>query len=173
MGSFSFGSHGELLVIPSATSSQNDFDFLVGHWIIYNRRLKTRLDNCQDWTEFQASGTQQMILRGLGNVDNFLTEFDGVPFEGMSLRIFNPKTKLWSIYWADTNTASLDIPVVGSFKSNLGNFYCKDVFNGRDILVMFEWDKTDPEKPIWRQAFSADLGKTWEFNWYMTFTRKG
>jgi hypothetical protein len=27
---------------------------------------------------------------------------------------------------------------------------------------MFEWDKTNLEKPIWRQAFSPDMGKTWE-----------
>jgi len=171
MGSFSLSSNGELQVIPSAHSSQNDFDFLVGHWMIHNKRLKTRLANCQDWIEFHASGTQQKILRGLGNIDNFITDFDGIPFEGMSLRIFNPKTRLWSIYWADTNTGSLDKPVVGSFDNNLGKFYCKDFFNGRDILVMFEWDKTDLEKPIWRQAFSPDIGKTWEFNWYMTFTR--
>jgi hypothetical protein len=171
MESFSLASNGELQVIPSANSSQNDFDFLVGHWIIHNRTLKTRLANCKDWIEFQATGTQQKILHGLGNIDNFITDFDGIPFEGMSLRIFNPKTKLWSIYWADTNTGSLDKPVVGSFDNNLGKFYCKDFYNGKDILVMFEWDKTNLEKPIWRQAFSLDIGKTWEFNWYMTFTR--
>jgi len=37
---------------------------------------------------------------------------------------------------------------------------------------MFEWDKSDLQKPIWSQAFSTDQGKTWEFNWYMTFTRE-
>lgn len=42
---------------------------------------------------------------------------------------------------------------------------------GKDIVVMFQWDKTDPTKPIWSQAFSADDGKTWEWNWYMYFSR--
>jgi hypothetical protein len=87
----------------------------------------------------------------------------------MSLRLFNPKSALWSIYWADTNSVALDKPVVGSFDKNLGKFYALDVFNGRDILVMFEWNKTDPQQPVWSQAFSTDRGNTWEVNWYMMF----
>ena len=107
------------------------------------------------------------ILNGLGNTDNFLTSFDGRPFEGMTLRLFNPVTKLWSIYWADSNVGVLDTPVVGSFDNNIGTFYTKDVFNGKNIIVMFQWDKTDINKPVWSQAFSEDNGNTWEWNWYM------
>jgi hypothetical protein len=45
------------------------------------------------------------------------------------------------------------------------------VFNGQAVLVMFQWDKTDPLKPAWSQAFSNDHGKRWERNWYMYMTR--
>jgi hypothetical protein len=172
MASFSFTSTGELQVTPSPNSSPNDFDFLVGNWTIQNKKLNSRLDNCQTWIEFQATGTQRKILQGLGNIDSFLTTVAGAPFEGMSLRIFNPKTALWSIYWADTNRLALDKPVVGSFDNNLGRFYSLDVFNGRDILVLFEWNKTDPQHPVWTQAFSTDGGNNWEVNWYMMFKRE-
>jgi len=33
----------------------------------------------------------------------------------MSLRLFNPKTRLWSIYWANSEMVVLDVPQVGRF----------------------------------------------------------
>ena len=162
-----FNAHGELMITPSETSSPNDFDFLVGQWEIQNRKLQMRLNNCDTWLEFEARGEMSKILLGIGNRDSFKTDFDGKPFEGMSLRLFNPATKLWRIYWADSNVGVLDPPVVGSFSGNIGTFFTKDIFNGEPILVKFQWDKTDPAKPVWSQAFSPDNGKTWEWNWYM------
>ena len=171
MSLLQFSATGSLDITPSKTSSQNDFDFLVGDWSIHNRKLKTRLNNCSEWTEFEAHGTMRKILHGLGNTDSFNANFDEKPFEGMTLRLFNPATKLWSIYWADSNVGVLDPPVLGSFEQNIGTFFTKDVFNGMDIMVKFQWDKTDPDHPIWSQAFSADQGKTWEWNWYMNHNR--
>lgn len=167
MPNLSFTSTGELHITASATSSPNDFDFYIGKWNIHNRKLKTRLNNCTEWIEFEATGEMHKILNGIGNTDNFLTSFDGKPFEGMTIRLFNPVTKLWSIYWADSNVGVLDPPVIGSFENNIGTFYTKDVFNGKDIIVKFQWDKTDLDKPVWSQAFSEDKGVTWEWNWYM------
>lgn len=168
----SLNSSGELEIIPSKTSSQNDFDFFIGKWKIHNKKLKTRLNNSKEWTEFEASQECYKILRGFGNTDHYRTQFNGVPFEGMTLRLFNPKTKLWSIYWADSNAVVLDVPVVGSFENKIGKFYANDVFEGKDIIVQFNWDATNADVPVWSQAFSADNGKTWEWNWYMTFYRQ-
>jgi hypothetical protein len=167
-----FNSSGNLEIIPSKTSSLNDFDFLIGKWKIHNKKLKTRLNNCKEWAEFEASSECYKILRGFGNTDHFRTQFNGVPFEGMALRLFNPKTKLWSIYWADSNVVVLDVPVVGSFENKVGKFYAKDVFEGKEIVMQFNWDATNRDVPVWSQAFSADNGKTWEWNWYMTFYRQ-
>ena len=94
-----------------------------------------------------------------------------VPFEGMTVRLFNPKTKLWSIYWADSNEGKLDPPVLGSFENNVGHFITKDKFNNKDVLVIFRWDARDKDNPVWSQAFSEDKGNTWEWNWFMYMTR--
>jgi hypothetical protein len=163
--------YGELEIKPSSTSSQNDFNFYIGKWRIKNRKLKSRLSNCNEWIEFEATDEDYKTLNGLGNVDHYRTTLDKKPFEGMTLRLFNPKTKLWSIYWADSNAGTLDVPVVGSFEKNIGKFYAKDVFNGSEIIMMFQWDKTDTDNPVWSQAFSADNGETWEWNWYMYASR--
>lgn len=166
-----FNKNGELIIIPSANSSRHDFDFYQGKWRLRNKKLKTRLNNCTEWALFESTQEMYKVLNGLGNIDNYLATFDGVPFEGMSVRLFNPKTRLWSIYWADSVEGVLQPPVVGSFENNIGHFFTQDTFNDRKILVVFRWDVRDKDHPIWSQAFSEDNGKTWEWNWYMYFTK--
>jgi hypothetical protein len=166
-----FDDNGNLAIVASPTSSKHDFDFFEGKWNLHNRKLKTRLNNCAEWTEFESTQEMYRVLNGIGNIDNFIATFDGVPFEGMSIRLFNPKTRLWSIYWADSNEGRLDPPVVGSFDNGIAHFFTKDIFNGIPIVVVFRWDCRDLEKPIWSQAFSMDDGKTWEWNWYMYFSK--
>jgi predicted enzyme related to lactoylglutathione lyase len=161
-----------LKIIPSITSSENDFDFLVGTWNVKNRKLKRRLARSKDWVEFDSTLEMRKVLNGIANFERYKTTFDGKPFEGTALRLFNPQTRLWSIYWADTNAGVLDKnPVVGSFEGHLGKFYSRDTFNGKNITVLYQWDIKDPKHPVWSQAFSTDRGKSWEWNWFMTATR--
>jgi len=161
----------DLNIIASENSSPDDFDFLVGKWRIHNKKLNKRLAGCDEWTEFEASGECRKILNGFGNTDSFKTELDGAAFEAMTLRLFNPKTKLWSIYWADSKAVVLDVAQVGSFENGVGEFYARDIFEEKPVIVKFRWDATAGENPVWSQAFSADEGKTWEWNWFMTFYR--
>ena len=158
---------GELIITAGPSSSKHDFDFFEGSWKLHNKKLKSKLNNCTEWIEFESTQEMYTILNGIGNIDNFLATFDGQPFEGMTVRLFNPKTNLWSIYWADSNNGKLDPPVLGSFENNIGHFFTKDIFDEKNVLVVFRWDATDPDNPVWSQAFSDDNGKTWEWNWYM------
>jgi hypothetical protein len=166
-----FKPDGELDIKPSTTSSKTDFDFFEGKWDLHNKKLKTRFNNCNEWAEFFSTQEMYKILNGIGNIDNFLADFEGEKFEGMTIRLFNPKTKLWSIYWADSNNGILDSPVVGSFENNVGHFFTKDVFEGKEIIMAFRWDARDLNNPIWSQACSLDKGNTWEWNWYMFMSR--
>ncbi len=160
-----FDDKGELEISASATSSSHDFDYLEGTWKLKNKRLKSRLSGCTEWTPvFETKVVMAKILNGIGNIDNFYDTSNGKKYEGVAVRLFNPKTKLWSIYWSDSNTGAFDPPMVGSFENNIGHFFCKDTFNGRQIIVVFRWDVRNPNFPVWSQAFSPDNGKTWEWN---------
>lgn len=157
---------GDLEITPSKSSSQQDFDFLTGKWRMVNKRLKSRFTKSTEWEEFESMDENfGSILQGVGNMDLYKATFDGKPFEGLTLRLFNPKTKLWSLYWVPSTTGVMDPPVVGSFEGNIGSFYCKDIYQGKPVIVMFRWDKTDKDNPVWSQAFSPDNGATWEWNW--------
>ena len=170
MSTFHISASNELTVTPSSASSQTDFDFLQGKWSVKNRKLKERLNNSSQWEEFES--VLQMKKNGLGNVENYFATFDGKQFEGLAVRLFNPKTKLWTIYWVDSNSPVMDQhPVTGSFENGVGKFYALDTFRDKDIVILYQWDVRNPEHPVWSQAFSADRGKTWEWNWEMTLSR--
>lgn len=170
MISFAISSDGKLLITASATSSVNDFNYLFGTWNISNRTLKKPLTGSDAWDEFQATQECHPILLGQGNYDIFSTEFESKPFQGLTVRLFDPKTRLWTIYWADSQDMKLDDGKVGSFDGDEGDFFGRESAGGKDVIVRFHWDKRDPKAPVYSRAFSADDGRTWEWNWYSKFS---
>jgi hypothetical protein len=152
-------------------SSARDFDFWPGEWHVRNRRLRARLAGSDDWEEFEATSTARLLLDGLGNEDEFRTDHAG-GFIGMSFRFFDPESKLWTIYWADSRRpGTLDPPLVGSFSGDVGVFHGDETWEGRPVRIRFVWSGVATPTPRWEQAFSADGGETWETNWVMEFTR--
>ena len=150
-----------------------DFSFLHGSWRIENERLRSRLSNSAKWERFDARGDCRPIFGGLGNVDDFRPTSPGTEgFEGFSLRLFNPATEQWSIYWADNVSGVLFPPVVGQFADGVGVFYGDDLHDGRPVRVRMRWSEITADSARWEQAFSVDSGETWETNWIMTFTRR-
>lgn len=149
-----------------------DFDFLFGAWRIVNERLTARLVGSADWERFEAHGACRPILGGIGNIDDFRPQGDGWQgFEGALLRLCDPATGLWSIYWADNVRCTLFPPLVGRFVAGEGEFFGDDQHEGRPVRVRFRWTGIGPRTARWEQAFSADGGATWETNWIMRFTR--
>ena len=154
-------------------ATSHEFDFLLGRWTVRNRRLVGRLAGSDEWDEFESRAAARALPGGLGNEDVFCTEYAG-GFVGMSFRLFDPETELWSIYWADTRRPGrLDPPVVGSFDGDTGVFEGDDMLGDRPIRVRFTWSGVTTPTPRWEQAFSADGGETWETNWIMDFARTG
>lgn len=151
-------------------AATHDFDFLMGSWNVHNRTLRQRLAGSDEWEEFEATSVARPLLDGLGNEDEFRTDYCG-GFIGMSFRFFDPGTDLWSIYWADSRRCGeLDPPLYGSFAGDRGVFLGEDTFEGRRILVRFIWSGVTTTTPRWEQAFSEDDGDSWETNWVMDFT---
>jgi hypothetical protein len=156
--------------VLQANDGARDFDFLIGHWRVHNRRLRERLRGCTEWEEFEATHSARLLLDGLANEDELRTDF-WPGFVGMSFRFFNPATRRWAIYWADSLRGTLEPPVFGCFKGDIGIFEGKDTFEGRPILVRFTWSGVHSGTPRWEQAFSTNVGVTWETNWIMEFSR--
>lgn len=157
------------------TDGARDFDFWMGSWRVRNRRLRERLKGSTEWEDFEATSVTRPLLGGLGNEDELRTDF-WPGFIGMTLRFFNPETKQWAIYWADSRRGVLEPPVFGSFAGGIGLgktglFFGDDTFEGRPIRVRFTWRHEGTRTASWEQAFSTDGGETWETNWTMDMTR--
>src|SRR5438552_3280653 len=112
---------------------RHDFDFLFGRWRISNRkRVNPLVEGDAEWIEFDA----RPIVGGTGNIDTYSApDFPGRPgFEGFTLRLFEPATGLWRIWWASSiGDGRLDEPVVGRFDGDVGIFECEDVIDGISV----------------------------------------
>ncbi len=160
-----------------ANDGRRDFDFVVGHWYLANKRLKARLKGSTEWESFDAESDGHFLLGGLGNVDEFRPTNWRPGLIGNTIRIFNPDTKLWTIYWVDNMSVGLDKnglmapPVVGKFTNGVGIFECDDTLDGKPILVRYKWYDITAASAKWEQSMSGDGGKTWEVNFTNTLTR--
>ncbi len=153
-------------------SRRTDFDFLLGKWEVRNRRLKARLVGSDEWVEFSARLEKgRKLLNGLALMDQFKAEFDGKYFEGASLRLFNPVTEQWTIYWMDTNHPEITEQVVGGFKDGIGEFYGEELFQGKPVKLRFIWSEITARSARWEQAYFDEARSRWEINWIMEFTR--
>jgi hypothetical protein len=151
--------------------SQTDFDFIIGSWKVRNRRLKQRLKGSDSWEEFEGRAVARKIWGGAANIDEYDAESPSGRIHGMTLRLYNPKSQQWSIYWANRANGVLDTPMIGGFRDGRGEFYDQEMFEGRSIYVRFIWSNITADSARWEQAFSPDGGKNWETNWIMEFTR--
>jgi hypothetical protein len=156
-----------------AKDGQHDFDFYVGKWKIHNRRLKEVLSGSNQWVEFEATSVAHPIWNGHGNMDEYEADAPTGHIEGLTVRLYNPNTRKWSLYWANASTGEFALsPVVGEFKNGRGEFLDHEDYKGRPIMVRYVWSDITAHSCRWEQAFSTDEGKTWETNWIMESTRE-
>jgi hypothetical protein len=148
----------------------NDFDFLTGTWDVANRWRTEFLDPDSEWEEFPGISHASRHFDGGANFDEIT--FPSKSFSGLTLRLYNPDTGQWSLYWASNLTGVLFPPVTGQFKEGVGEFFGEDRHNDAPILTRFRWSGITADSAHWEQAYSADSGETWVNNWYMDLTRR-
>ena len=75
----------------SAVPGLHDFDFLVGQWQAHHRKLKQRLANNHEWTEFEGTLLNQSLMGSYSNVDDTVLSIPGAPYRGVALQSFDPR----------------------------------------------------------------------------------
>lgn len=152
-------------LIGDEPAENHGFDFELGSWNIHLHKLQGPLTGSREWVDFDGTSVTQKVWSGRGQLEQFETNGAAGHIEGLTLRLFNPKSHQWRLYWANSRTGTVGIPTVGAFKNGVGEFYDQEDFNGREILVRYVWSKLDSPSPHFEQSFSDDGGKTWEVNW--------
>ena len=151
---------------------QHDFDFEAGSWKIHLKRLLNPLTGSKSWVEYDGTTVTKKVWDGRAWIEEFETSGAAGHIEGLTLRLYNPESRQWSLYWASSRIGNLGVPPnVGEFKNGRGEFMAQDTFNGRVILVRYIWSDITPNSAHFEQSFSDDGGKTWEVNWITDQTR--
>lgn len=149
----------------------HDFDPLLGSWKYHLRRRLNPLTGSNEWVELEGTGVCYKIWDGRAQLDTIEVDGPTGHIEGLTLRLYNPQSHQWRLYWANSKTGILDPPQVGEFKDGHGQFFAQDTINGKTILIRFDWSNMNTKSPHFEQSFSDDGGKTWEVNWITDQTR--
>ncbi|MGE5206783.1 MAG: hypothetical protein ACM3PW_14290, partial [Chlamydiota bacterium] len=144
---------------------QHDFDFEFGTWKAHLRRLLHPLSGSHEWVEYEGTSTVRKIWNGHANLGELEVGNASTHIEGLSLRLFNPQSHQWNVYWSSSSDGVLGAPMVGGFNYGRGEFYDQELFNGKAVFVRFVFSDITPDSFHFEQSFSADGGKTWEPNW--------
>jgi hypothetical protein len=157
---------------PALRDGQHDFDFEAGSFKIHLKRLLHPLTGSTSWVEFDGTSVTRKVWDGRAQLEEFETDSPAAGhIEGLTLRLYDPQTHQWSLYWANSKGGPIEPPQIGEFKNGRGEFYAQDTLNGKSILVRFVWTNTTTGTPHFEQSFSDDGGKTWEVNWITDQTR--
>ena len=156
---------------PNQRDGQKDFDFEIGTWKTHLRRLLRPLTGSTTWVEYEGTTVVRKVWNGRANLVELNVEGPAGHLEGLSLRLYNPQTRQWSLNFANINSGTLAQPMIGEFKNGRGEFYDQETLDGRAIYVRFVISDITPNSCRFEQAFSNDGGKTWEVNWIATDTR--
>lgn len=158
--------------IGAERDGQHDFDFEFGSWKAHVKRLPDPLSGSDNWVDLEGISTVRKVWGGRANLGELVVDNPATHLEGLSLRLYNPETRQWSIYWSNARDGSLGPPMIGGFKDGRGEFYNQEMFRGAAVYVRFIFSDITPTTFRLEQAFSNDGGKTWEPNWIATFTRQ-
>jgi hypothetical protein len=154
---------------------QHDFDPLVGSWKFHLKRLAHRLSGSNEWVEYDGTTLCRKVLDGRAEVEemNVDSADKHIHIQGLALRLYNPESHQWSIYWVNAADGVMEpAPMVGQFSNGRGEFYNQQVYAGRTIFARFVWTGITSSSPHFEQSFSADGGKTWEVNWITDQTKQ-
>jgi hypothetical protein len=150
---------------------QHDFDWEIGAWTTYVR-VRPPLSETSSWSEFRGVSLVRAFASGRCNLVDLDISGAQRRITGVSLRLYSPHTRQWSLNFSNMADGALTAPVYGAFENGRGVFYGQDTVEGRIVLVRFVISAITANTARFVQSYSADGGQTWIDNWIATDTRR-
>jgi len=156
---------------PKARDGQHDFDFEIGTWKTRLKRLLRPLTGSTTWVDYEGTTVVRKVWNGRANLVELEVDGPAGHLEGLSLRLYNPQSRQWSLNFSNSGGGTLSTPAIGEFRNGRGEFFGQETLNERAIFVRFVISDITATSCRFEQSFSDDGGKTWEVNWIATDTR--
>jgi hypothetical protein len=150
---------------PATAVGQQAFDWEIGTWKTELKRLKHPLSGSQEWVGYSGTSVVKGVLDGRANLVELRVAGPAGRIEGLSLRLFNPQARQWSLNWASAGNGTLTRPMHGEFRDGRGEFFGEEDLDGRLVLVRFVISRQGEDSARFEQSYSDDNGRTWETNW--------
>lgn len=155
----------------SQRDGQHDFDFEIGTWTTHLSLLHHALSDSSTWFEYEGTSVVREVWNGRANLVELVAEGPAGRIEGLSLRLYDPESRHWSLNFANSRAGTMTDPVIGRFTDGRGEFFGQEILDGRAIFVRFVINPITADSIRFEQSFSDDGGETWELNWIATDTR--
>ena len=150
---------------------QHDFDFEFGAWRADVHILQHPFSGTYSYIDLKGTSVVYRIWNGRANYGELIVGDAKTHIEGLTLRLYDPKSCAWHVYFANAADGQLGVPTAGRFENGEGVFYDTEPIDGKLTRVRYVFSDITPRSFRFVQSFSRDAGKTWEADWISTFTR--
>lgn len=143
--------------MTKTTTPERQFDFWLGEWEV-------------SWGEGQ---------RGTNRIDKILDgkvireQFDGnpaVPFQGLSLSVYDPDAELWRQTWVDNEGNYWTFR--GRFEGGRMILSTEVTVEDKPVLLRMVFYDIQTDQLDWNWERSEDGGRTWQLRWHIHYRRK-
>jgi hypothetical protein len=118
-----------------AADGRHDFDFSIGSWKTHIRVLEHPLSGSPTWVDGTGAVSVRPIWESGANLEELEVDFPARHLEGLTLRLYNPASQQWNLWWANATGGVLSTPNIGEFKDGRGEFYDQERYEGRMVVV--------------------------------------
>jgi hypothetical protein len=148
---------------PCTLPQQKQFDFWVGTW-------DATWPGAKDGETAHGSNHITRVLDSCVVQENF-DGGDSMALRGLSVSIFDVRSKKWKQTWVDNQGAYLDF--VGEFKDGQ-MILARDAMrpNGTQAQQRMVYKNITPNEFDWSWESSTDGGKTWQVQWPIHYKRR-
>jgi hypothetical protein len=147
---------------PATHDGAHDFDFDLGAWKTHITRRLHPMTGSSETIQLTGTVTVRKVWDGRGQLEEIEADGPNGHWEGMTVFLYDPQARQWSMNFANSSAGKFTTPMVGSFGNGRGELIGQDTLDGRSVLVRGVWSDVTPSTHIYQESYSADGGRTWE-----------
>lgn len=152
----------------SAVDGRRDFDFLLGQWLVENRRAASPFEQDCGWVSFDTVHECRPVAGSLGHLEE--VSGDGLPSIA-TIRCFDVGRRCWRAHGVSSVDGRMQPPLHGGFCNGVGVLVGDGSVAGVPMLVRETWRFPGSDRPCCERAWSRDGGASWQTWWLMAFSR--